>query len=92
MALLESMASGVPLVSTQVGMCIDLIQDGSNGFLVDVEDIDSLASRAVELREDSDLRKSVIENALLTARSHTWRKIAKRYHEEVYRPLTVNQL
>ena len=91
MALLESMSSGVPLISTRVGMCIDLIRDAENGFLTDVEDFDSLAARAVEIREDAELRRSVIENALLTAHNHTWSSIAKRYHEEVYRPLTVDQ-
>ena len=89
MALLESMASGVPLISTRVGMCIDLIQDAKNGFLADVEDTVSLAERTEELREDIELRNSVIQNGLLTARSYTWSNIAKRYDEEVYRPLTV---
>ena len=91
MALLESMSSGVPLISTRVGMCIDLIRDAENGFLTDVEDSEGLAARVAEIREDAELRQSIIEKALLTARNHTWSSIANRYHEEVYRPLTVDQ-
>ena len=88
MALLEAMASGVPLVSTRVGMCIDLIEDGSNAFLADVEDAGHLAERAAEVRENAGLRQSLIQNGLATAQSHNWGSIARRYDEEVYLPLT----
>ena len=88
MALLESMASGVPLISTRVGMCIDLIEDRINALLADIEDVDCLADRTAEVREDAELRQSLITAGLLTARAHDWSNIAKRYDEEVYRPLT----
>ena len=41
-AILESMASGIPLVSTRVGQAIDLVEHNKNGWMVDVEDIDGL--------------------------------------------------
>ena len=40
LALLESMASKVPVVSTRVGMSVDLLVDGDNGLLSDVDDVD----------------------------------------------------
>jgi glycosyltransferase involved in cell wall biosynthesis len=42
-AVLESMASGVPLVTTRVGQATDLVQHGQNGWLVDVGDAEGLA-------------------------------------------------
>jgi len=87
MALLESMASGVPLISTRVGMCIDLIEDGRSAFLVDVDDSERLADRVAEVREDDDWRQTLIKGGLSTAQRHTWAEIARRYDEEVYRPL-----
>ena len=33
MGLLESMASGIPVVSTNVGMAKDLIEDEVNGYI-----------------------------------------------------------
>jgi len=42
-ALLESLAAGVPVVSTNVGGIHELIDDGRNGFLSDEGDVDSLA-------------------------------------------------
>lgn len=44
-AVLESMAAAVPLVSTRVGQAVDLVADGSNGWLADVEDAEALAER-----------------------------------------------
>jgi glycosyltransferase involved in cell wall biosynthesis len=46
-AVLESMAAGVPLVSTRVGQASDIIVDGENGWLVDVEDVEALEERIV---------------------------------------------
>jgi glycosyltransferase involved in cell wall biosynthesis len=42
-SVLEAMASGVPIVSTRVGQAAELICDGVNGRLVDVEDAEALA-------------------------------------------------
>jgi len=41
-AVLEAMATGVPLVTTRVGQALDLVRHGENGWLVDVEDVDGL--------------------------------------------------
>ena len=50
-AVLEAMASGVPLVSTKVGQAVDLVREGENGWLVDVEDADAIAARLVAIAE-----------------------------------------
>jgi len=42
-AILESMASGIPIISTKVGQAIDLVDSGKTGWLVDVEDFEGLA-------------------------------------------------
>ncbi len=41
-AVLESMATEVPLVTTRVGQALDLVQHGENGWIVEVEDVDGL--------------------------------------------------
>ena len=46
-AVLESMATGVPLVTTRVGQAVDLVEDGVNGWMVDVEDVEALVSAIV---------------------------------------------
>jgi glycosyltransferase involved in cell wall biosynthesis len=49
-ALLEAMASGVPLVTTRVGQAPELVEHGSNGWLVDVDDVESLADWTIRIR------------------------------------------
>ncbi len=90
MAVLESMASGVPLVSTRVGMGVDLIDDGANGFLNQVEDVDGLGTSVSRILDQPKLKQSLSANAVMTAQNYDWRIISKRYDDEVYRPLLVN--
>jgi glycosyltransferase involved in cell wall biosynthesis len=42
-AVLEAMASAVPLVTTRVGQAMDLVRHGQNGWMVDVDDAEALA-------------------------------------------------
>ena len=41
-AVLESMATGVPLVTTRVGQAIDLVEPGVDAWMVEVEDVEAL--------------------------------------------------
>ena len=50
-AVLEAMATGVPLVSTRVGQAADLVRQGENGWLVDSEDVDGIVDAAADVFE-----------------------------------------
>ena len=52
-AVLESMATGVPLVTTRVGQAADLVEHGVNGWMVDVEDVEALAGWAAHVAATS---------------------------------------
>ena len=56
MAILEGMASGLPLVATAVGEVPTVVTDGRTGVLVPPEDADSLAAKIVDLLQDSEKR------------------------------------
>jgi glycosyltransferase involved in cell wall biosynthesis len=43
-AVLESMATRVPLVTTRVGQAADLVRHGENGWMVEPEDVDGLVA------------------------------------------------
>jgi glycosyltransferase involved in cell wall biosynthesis len=72
-AVLESMAAGVPLVTTRVGQATELVEDGANGWLVDVEDADGLAERLVEVQAGRVAR--VLENARGTAERYALERL-----------------
>ncbi len=71
-AVLEAMASGVPLISTRVGQAEDLVVDGENGRLCAVGDAAGLADAAIGLLDDSDLRRRVVIEGRLTADTHDY--------------------
>jgi glycosyltransferase involved in cell wall biosynthesis len=50
-AVLEAMATGVPLVTTRVGQGADLVEHGVNGWMVDVDDVDGLETWAVHVAD-----------------------------------------
>jgi len=62
-ATLEAMASGLPVVASDVGMLPDIVKDGSNGYLVPPGDPDALARRLRPLLLDRGLRNAMGLNA-----------------------------
>ncbi len=58
LSVLEASACGRPVVSTRVGGCVDLIEEGVNGFLVD-RNIDAIADRLKIFKERRDLLQSM---------------------------------
>lgn len=59
MAILEAMASGLPIVSTTVGGIPELVREGVNGYMVKPGDVAALADRLARLAANPDLRKSM---------------------------------
>ncbi len=58
-ALLEGLASGLPLVATRVGGADDTVEDGVNGLLVDDGDAAALASALREVLADDGKRRAM---------------------------------
>ena len=85
--VLESMASGVPLVSTRVGLAPDVVEQGKNGFLTAIEDVESLVEYLAFLQGDPSKGRELADNGLDTIQAYDWPLIAARYYQEVYRPL-----
>lgn len=52
--IMELMAFGKPVIGTNIRGIRDLIEDGKNGFLVDVGDVDQTVSAVECLMDDSD--------------------------------------
>jgi glycosyltransferase involved in cell wall biosynthesis len=59
LAVMEAMASGVPVVACKVGGIPDLIEHGVTGWLAPEGDYDELATRVVDLIKDDVLRLAV---------------------------------
>jgi len=66
---LEAMACRVPTIATRVGGVPELIDDGINGRLLSVGDVEGMASAAVELLRDPDGYQAMAEAARRTAQT-----------------------
>lgn len=75
LVVLESFASGVPVVARDLGGPSDTVRDGVSGFLTPPADLDAFVGRVVELANDEGLRRRFAQDALLQAREATWDKI-----------------
>lgn len=78
-AIMESMACGVPLVSTRVGMAPDIIKHRYNAMMVDVENVNGIVACADELLNDKELRGGIVKNGLDAVRDYSWNNIAQEY-------------
>lgn len=63
-SLIESMASGLPIICSNIRGNIDLIEHGVNGFLVEYNDVDSFAKYIDEISKDSFNVKTIREKNL----------------------------
>ena len=54
--LMEAMASGKPVIATQVAGVPELVEDGINGFLVPASDETTLADHIARISDDPELR------------------------------------
>lgn len=85
--VLEALASGVPFVGTRVGLVPDVVTDGEDGLLAEIEDPAALATAVERLIDDVELRQRLVRHGLQRIQQFAWPVIASRYYRELYEPL-----
>ena len=76
--LLESMAAGVPVVTTHVGGNPELIKDGINGFLVPVKSPQLLAEAMVRILDNPELARQLsIQARKMAAENYSLERMAR---------------
>lgn len=78
MVALESMACGTPVIASQVGGLIHLVEDGVTGYHVPVEDPHVLSMRIASLLKDKALRYRMGHDAFAFAKKYGWENISSR--------------
>jgi len=66
--IIEAQAKGVPVVATEVGGVVDIIEDNINGLLVPPSDPQSMANAVIKLFKDRSLARSLAQNAVKKVR------------------------
>lgn len=87
LSVAEAMATGLPVVSTQAGGVVDLVESGVTGHLAPVGDVDGLADRVVGLLVDTPTRQRMGKVAAERARAQFTRSAMAAGYEALYRRL-----
>jgi len=87
-APMECQASGVPIISTDVGQVPDMIQDGKNGFITKIGDTETVVKKAIEIFENTTLREELISNGLESVKKFDYSVISDQYKEKIYDKLS----
>jgi D-inositol-3-phosphate glycosyltransferase len=75
---LEAMASGKPVIASQVGGLAFLVRDRETGYLIPVREPQSLAKSIQEIMSDCCRAEEMGQNAALIAKDYAWPRIADR--------------
>lgn len=68
-AVWEALATGIPILSTDVGDVRTVFTDNACGLVVPIQDPQSMASALIKLASDADLRQKLSEKSRKTAES-----------------------
>ena len=85
-AMLEALATGLPLIATDTGGTRELLEEGVNGFIIKMKDSQDIADKIEILIQDEDLRKRMGEESRRKAEGMSWEKVAREYFD-LYRQI-----
>ncbi len=83
--IVESMLSGNPVVASLNRGHRELIQDGINGYIVDPNDYEAMGNRVLNLLDNDDLCKRIVQNAIIFAQDFTFTSVKKELEEFYFR-------
>ena len=78
--ILEAMATGLPIIATNVGGNPELVEDGVNGYLVPSNDPEKLAESIVKLSGSNNTRSSMGKASLeIVSEKFNWDNTVEKY-------------
>jgi len=76
--LIEAMASGIPVIASDIPGYRCVIEHGKNGLLVPPRDPEEIANAIIRVTKNRDLNSYLIKEGLKSAERYSWDKIAKK--------------
>ncbi len=80
-AMLEALASGLPILTTETGGTAELVKEGKNGYTVKMKDAEDLAEKIEIIFRDNELRKRMGLASRELAEKMSWKNVAREYFE-----------
>tara|TARA_R110002012_G_scaffold176593_8_gene341493 strand:+ start:653 stop:1663 length:1011 start_codon:yes stop_codon:yes gene_type:complete len=78
-SVIEAMALGFPIISTNVGGLPFLINSNENGILVSPKNANLFVEAILQIQNDKVLRDELIKNTLNTAKNYNWKNIKSKW-------------
>jgi glycosyltransferase involved in cell wall biosynthesis len=78
---LEAMFCGLPIIAANQGGQVDILDDGTTGGLVDIGNVEQMASAIRTLIDDPDLRSKIGHANRIRAENYSISRIAERYEK-----------
>ena len=78
-ALVEAMAAGLPVITTDGPGCVDVVGNGAFGKLVPVGNPSSLAKAMQGFQEEKALREQYISASQRRAKDFSWETVVAKY-------------
>jgi len=75
LSILEAFASGLPVVTTNAGGIPDVVTDGVNALMVEMDDDEALARSAINLLERPEVAARLINEARKECRRYSWEAV-----------------
>jgi glycosyltransferase involved in cell wall biosynthesis len=80
-SVIEVMALGLPVVTTNVGGIPFLIEDNIDGKLVEIDNVDQMAKVIIELIKSPEETRALVKNARVKVENFDWKFIRNRWLE-----------
>jgi len=80
-AMLEALASGLPIVATRTGGTDELVVEGRNGFVVEMGNSADLAEKMEKIISNRELCEKMGAESVSLAEGMSWQKVAEKYFE-----------
>ena len=80
-SVIEAMALGFPIVSTNVGGLPFLIEDGVNGLLVEENNVEQMTLKIIEIVQSANYANKLALNARKKAEQFDWDTIKKQWND-----------